>query len=309
MDEVRYTLRQLEYFIAVATAGTIAGAAERCSVSQTAVSLGIAELERALGTQLVLRKRAKGIVLTAAGRKVLIDALSLVKQAEQLQESVHRDDVAGQLTVGCYITLSPILMPTLMTEFKRKYPQVEIGIEENAQPDLEEGLLSGRLDLAIEYGHRQSDSLATITLARVVPHVILPEGHPMADQPAVSLRELASEPMVLFDVSPSREAWHAMVSKLGIEPVVAFRTKSFELTRCLVGQGFGYAVLVQRPCTPYTYDASRVLIKPILENPDPRVIVAVYPEGMRLPERVNLFLQYCRRRVPQIVSTEPPSSS
>ncbi|KXX61085.1 LysR substrate-binding domain-containing protein [Rhodococcus sp. LB1] len=300
MDDVRYTLRQLEYFIAVAAEGSITGAAERCSVSATAVSIGLTELERALSTQLVLRQRAKGVALTAAGRQALIHALSLVKDAEQFQSSVREDIVAGKLTVGCYTTLSPMLMPTLMTGYLRQHPQVEFGLEEDSQPELEEGLLAGRLDLALGYGRHSHDGLTSVTLARVAPHVILPEGHRLAAEPTVSLRELADEPMVLFDVSPSREAWEQMVGELGIDPLVAFRTKSFELTRCLVGQGFGYAVLVQRPHIPYTYDASRVVVKAISENPTPREIVASYPAGMRLPRRVSGFLDYCRSVVPTL---------
>jgi len=303
MNEVRYTLRQLEYFIAVAAAGTITGAAEHCSVSQTAVSLGVAELERTLGVQLILRQRAKGVVLTPEGRQALVRALSLVEQAEQFQVSVSDDVVAGTLTVGCYTTLSPMLMPTLMTGFAQRFPSVGIGLEENAQPDLDEGLLSGRLDLSVGYGGREREGLDTVPLAQVEPHVILPEGHRLAAQPAVSLRELASEPMVLFDVSPSREEWQQLVRDLGIEPRVGYRTKSFELARCLVGRGFGYAVLVQRPRTPYTYDASRVVVKPIEENTAPIRVVAAYPAGRRLPRRVAEFLDHCRSTVPGLIAS------
>ncbi|MCS4253052.1 DNA-binding transcriptional LysR family regulator [Rhodococcus erythropolis] len=303
MDDVRYTLRQLEYFIAVANEGTITGAAERCLVSPTAVSIGLGELERALNTQLVLRQRAKGIALTAAGQQALISALSLVKQAEQFQSMVNEDEIAGKLTVGCYTTLSPVLMPTLMAGFMQQYPQIEFGLEENSQPELERGLLDGSLDLSFGYAGIERRELQGELLARAVPHVILSESHPLANEPVVSLRQLASEPMVLFDVSPSREDWKQMVHELDIDPVVAFRTKSFELTRCLVGQGFGYAVLVQRPNTPYTYDASRVVIKEIEEKPKPRDIVALYPDGMRLPHRVAAFLAYCKSRVPDLQNT------
>ncbi|WP_249350980.1 LysR substrate-binding domain-containing protein [Microbispora sp. H10836] len=139
-------------------------------------------------------------------------------------------------------------------------------------------------------------------LADVLPHVVLPERHALADQEAVSLRDLAVEPMVLFDVSPSRDHWVEMVSDIGLEPLVAYRTRSFETTRCLVGQGLGYAVLVQRPRNPRTYAGSRVVTRPIREPVRPRVMIAAYPTGMRLPDKVRAFLDYCRVEVPRRIA-------
>ena len=304
MDEVRYTLRQLEYFVAVAEAGSLTAAAERCSVSQTAVSLGITELERILRTQLVLRHRARGVELTSAGRRLLVDALSLLRQAEQFQVGARDEGVAGRLTIGCYLTLSPVLLAVLAGGFTALHPKVEIGFEEGAQPALEEALLAGRADVAILYRSGVHPGFDVEPLADVLPHVVLPEGHRLADEHAVSLRELADDPMVLFDVSPSRDHWFEMVSDLGIEPLVAYRTRSFETTRCLVGQGLGYAVLVQRSQNPGTYDGSRVVTRPILEAVRPRSVIAAYPSGMRLPDKARAFLDYCRAEVPRLIGID-----
>ena len=72
MNTSRFTLRQLEYFIAVAETGSLSGAAERCNVSQAGLSVAITELERGLRLTLLTRRRAKGVSLTEAGQQLLI---------------------------------------------------------------------------------------------------------------------------------------------------------------------------------------------------------------------------------------------
>lgn len=79
------SLRQLSYFVAAAEAGTMTGAGAALHVSQSAVSLGLAELERQLGVRLVLRRRAHGLTLTAAGRELIGPARALLRLAEELR--------------------------------------------------------------------------------------------------------------------------------------------------------------------------------------------------------------------------------
>ena len=76
--EPAFTLRQLAYFVAAADAGSMTGAGRTSHVSQSAVSLAVAELERELGTQLFIRHHASGLSLTPAGRRVLAGARELL---------------------------------------------------------------------------------------------------------------------------------------------------------------------------------------------------------------------------------------
>src|SRR4051812_7389558 len=116
MSSFRFTVRQLEHFVAAADAGSISTAAERGLVSQAGVSLAISDLERHLGVQLFLRRKAKGVPLTSAGERVLADARRLLAQAEELQThaAAEGDGLTGRLGVGCYTTLAPYLLPPLL---------------------------------------------------------------------------------------------------------------------------------------------------------------------------------------------------
>ncbi|MEO8328444.1 MAG: LysR family transcriptional regulator, partial [Candidatus Nanopelagicales bacterium] len=75
----RFTLRQLEYFVAVAEAGTITAAAEQIHLSQSAMSTALADLERVFGVQLLVRHHSRGVTLTPSGEDLLVTARELLR--------------------------------------------------------------------------------------------------------------------------------------------------------------------------------------------------------------------------------------
>src|SRR5918998_3955740 len=98
---MRYTLRQLEYFIAAGEAGSITLASERIHISQPSISTAISHLEKELGVQLFIRHHAQGLSLTPIGRELLREAKSLVAQAERLFSlaSEREGQVRGSLAL------------------------------------------------------------------------------------------------------------------------------------------------------------------------------------------------------------------
>jgi len=91
MSNPAYSLRQLAYFVAVAEAGTLAGASATLHVSASALSLALDELERALDAQLTVRRRAHGIRLTPAGQETLRRARRLLREAEEYEKIACAD--------------------------------------------------------------------------------------------------------------------------------------------------------------------------------------------------------------------------
>lgn len=147
------SLRRLAYFVAAAELGTMTRAAQRLHVSQSAVSLAVAELERELGVQLLLRRRARGLTPTAAGRRVLADARVLLRRADELRAGA-RDlgaTLRGRLVVGCFATLAPLVLPGLLDGFAAAHPDVDLDFVEGSLVDLQAMLLDGRCELALLY--------------------------------------------------------------------------------------------------------------------------------------------------------------
>ncbi|MQA09565.1 MAG: LysR family transcriptional regulator [Pseudonocardiaceae bacterium] len=292
---VRFSLRQLEYFVAVAEAGTLSGAAARCHVSQAGIALAVSELERGLGVQLLLRRKAKGVTLTAAGQRALADARAVLSRADELRSNAEASggELSGSLPVGCYTTLSPFFLPPLLDTFAAAHPLLRLEFVEDAQPALQRRLLDGTLEVALLYDRDLHADLARRVIKTARPYVLLAEDHPMAAHPRVSLYDLAEEPLIRLDLPPSMQSFEQVLGSAGIDATVRHSTSNFELVRCLVGRGLGYAVLVQRPPSGLSYEGRRVVSRPIAEEVPDVSIVLAYPRGARLTRRAEALADFC----------------
>ncbi len=262
--------------------------------------------------QLCVRRKAHGVTLTPSGSQVLRHARQILRQAEDLENSTSgQGPLTGALSLGCYVTLAPTVLPPLLQRFTALHPELNIDFTEDTQDVLQQRLLAGELDLAILYDMAVMPELARLVLYTIRPHVVLRADHAMAQQPAVSLRELEPEPMVLLDAPPSSHNTLAIYEQLDLVPNVAYRPTTYEVTRALVGRGMGYALLVQRPLNDRTYDGNQVVIKEIIEPvPDARVLIA-WPRAIRLNQRAEAFVRYCQDDItsfaPQLAGTSSAS--
>jgi DNA-binding transcriptional LysR family regulator len=257
-----FTLRQLEYFEAIAAEGSLSSAAASCNVSASALALALDELEQRLALQLFVRRKGKGVTLTPAGMRLLSFARQTVSSAESLAaEASHAaTSLAGRFTIGCYSTLTPFFLPAIMQEFRARHPQLELELTEADAPHLADLLLQGRLDVALIYGTHVSAQLAFDAVASYRPYAMVARDHPLAGRRRVHLSELIEEPLILLDVHPSRPNTEDIFGALALRPLIGHTTTSFELVRCLVGRGLGYGVLIQRPATTTTYEGQEIAI-------------------------------------------------
>lgn len=297
MNPLRFSLRQLEYFVAIAEAGTLSGAAEDLRVSQSGLSQSLTDLERALGAQLAVRRKAHGVALTPTGTQVLRHARDLLRHGEDLANiAAGGDSLGGVLHLGCYVTLAPTTLPPLLESFNALHPDLRIDFAEGTQDVLQRRLLAGELDLAVLYDMEVQPEMARTVIARARPYVLLAADHHLANEPTVSLVDLAPEPMVLLDAPPSSHNTLAIFDRLGITPEVRYRPKTFELTRALVGRAMGYALLVQRPANNRTYEGKKVTIKEISEDVGDFRILLAWPRTTRLNQRAQAFVTFCQNR-------------
>jgi DNA-binding transcriptional LysR family regulator len=264
---LRYSLRQLEYLLTVAEAGTVSGAAARLGVAQPTVSASVAKLEDQLGVQLMIRHHAQGISLTAAGAGLVREARQLVRQAQDLQTLAGDASrtVEGGLGVGAFLTLAPAYMPALISEFQKRHRRVRIALHEGTQDQLIEGLRWGRFEFALAYAIDLPDDVHAEPLIFLEPYVLLPGRHRLARNRQVSLASLKDEPFILLDVPPSRAYFIGLLADQGIEPKIAFSSPSLELVRGLVGRDAGYSLLVTRPHGDRSYDGRPLAVRPITD--------------------------------------------
>jgi len=274
---LNYTLRQVESFVAVAECGSIARAAEMLGLSPSAVTSSLNELERAWGIQLTTRKKARGVSLTPSGARALVDARNLLNLAVNTQRVLRSDGahLTGRVRIGSYVSLAPTLLVNLMSSFAAAHPAVELDFLAGAQDVICAEVLSGQLDVALTYDRSVPPGLDKVFLRNAVPVAVLPPAHPLGANAVVSLADLAEEPMILLDISPSRENTMAMFQDAGVQPRIGYRTTDFEVTRSLVARGLGYALLVQRPFGDLSYSGQPVTVRPIDPPVKPLPVILV----------------------------------
>src|SRR6516165_11851923 len=142
-------MHQLRYFVAIARTGSFSRAAEQCFVSQPSLSQQIQKLEKSLGQRLFDRLGRRA-ALTDAGRLLLERAEAILETVDDVQRRLRDDDPqGGSLSVGAIPTIAPYLLPRILPAFLKKYPRVEMTIQEDVTQHLVTSVVAGDLDLAL----------------------------------------------------------------------------------------------------------------------------------------------------------------
>ena len=294
MAAVPFTMRQLEYFDATASEGSLAAAAKRCNVSASALALALDELEYHLSVQLFVRRKAKGVTLTPSGSRLLSHARRILSGAESLAADAWQasSSLNGRFAIGCFPTLAPFFLPGIMQVFQRQHPELVLDLVEAAAPELDELLLQGRIDVALMYSVDVSPRFAFDPVREYRPYVMVAKGHRLASRRRIQLRELVAEPVILLDVHPSRVNTEHIFESLNLRPPIAHTTSSFELVRCLVARGLGFSVLFQRPASALTYDGNELAVLELDERVEGTVVGLARPAGAPRTARHDALLAY-----------------
>lgn len=297
LNDAGISLRQLAHFVAIADQGTIGGAADGMYMSRSAVAASLTELERGLGADLCIRKRAHGVTLTPTGRLVLERARLLLADAAELGHIVRGDEgeLFGPLVIGCFITLGPTVLPKLLSDYEALHPQVSVNFVEGPQDVLVEGMRSGEIDMALMYDLGDLGDSERLVLDEPRGYALFGAGHPLAELDKVPMASLAEEPLVLFSQPPSADyAMSAFIAQ-GLKPHVRHRTYSYELTRSIVARGQSYAILVQRPTNKSSYEGLPIIEREV-DPPLPSCpIVLAWPRGGRLSPRAQAMVRLAGR--------------
>jgi LysR family transcriptional regulator, hydrogen peroxide-inducible genes activator len=176
-----FTLRQIQYAIAVADELSFRRAAERCHVSQPSLSAQLAQLERALEVRLFERSRRR-VLVTAAGRGLLDRARRLLVDADDLVEAGRRasDPLAGTMRLGIIPTLAPYLLPAVAPVLRKKLRRLTLAWREDKTDVLMEALDGGALDAALVALEAELGDVEREVVAEDRFVLAFPASHPLA---------------------------------------------------------------------------------------------------------------------------------
>jgi DNA-binding transcriptional LysR family regulator len=191
-------LRQLELVLAVAEERHFTRAAARSHIGQSALSASVAGLERELGCPL-FNRTTRQVELTAAGEAFVIEARRTLAAAQRAGAAVDevRDLLRGTLVLGGITTTGTLDQTAVLAEFSRRHRDVDLRYTRGSSPDLIEGVLQGRLDLAcVSRPARLSPGLAGTDLwSEPIVFLCRPDHH-LAHRVGVTLADMAGETFV-----------------------------------------------------------------------------------------------------------------
>ena len=293
---LRFTLRQLEYLIAVADCGSVALAAEKVNVSSPSISATIGHLEASFGLQLFILRHAQCLSLTKGGRQFTTTAREFLaisgRLADRAAEITGR--MAWPLTVGCLLTFAQVLLPQLRRGFAERYPEASFGKQEGHQAELFAGLRAGRLDVTLTYDLEIPADPDYLPLIPQASYALLPEGHALADRRFVSPADLAPHPMVLLDLPFSAAYFLSFFANAGLSPVIAERTRDMGVMRAMVANGFGYSIANIRLGSDRAPDGRRLVFVPLVGDVRPMRIGLLLPGSGKRRRIVAAFVDHCR---------------
>ncbi len=240
-------LHQLRYVVEVAAVASFTRAAERCFVTQSALSHQIAALERELGERLFVRS-SRNVRPTEAGEAFLTHARAAVLAAESAREAVAAvsGTVVGTLRLGMIPTVTAVSVPVLISRFRALHPDARVELSVGNSETLSMRVRDGELDVAL-LGLRADAAprgVAVRELAREALILVMPARHRLAARRRVSLEDLADE---VFADFPSGTAGRAQsdsaFTTAGVRRDVAFEADSAELILALVSTGQAVSLL------------------------------------------------------------------
>ena len=296
---LRFTLRQLEYFVTVGELGSIAQASEQVNVSSPSISAAISQLEEEFGLPLFVRKHAHGLSLTQAGRQFLVQARKVLAEAKSLSRLAGSisGSVQGPLNVGCLLTFAQVLLPAIRREFQATYVDVQVSQVECDQQTLIEKLRRADIDVAISYDLEVPSDLEFIPLRLLPLYVLVAADHHLANAKSVTVETLVDYPMVLLDLPISRAYFLSAFENAGVIPNIVERTRDMAVMRSLVANGFGFSLANIRPHSDLSPDGRALSFIPLEGTLRPLRLGFIVPEGARTILSIDAFIEHASQTI------------
>ncbi len=289
----------LRYFLAVAEAGSLAGASRTLHVAASAISRQVAGLERDLG-QPLFDRMPRGMELTPAGEILAAYARRVGQEADRaLQDVLALDDVhAGTVRVAASEGFTSHLLPRAMAAFRQRYPEVAFVLDRVAPATVAARVRHGDADLGVAYQLGEPEGVRAVYRERVAAQAMMRADHPLAGQRQVTLRQILAYPVAVPDARTTlRQILDAACARLHLPLEPALATNAMTALHAFVAAGGGITVLSDLSLRDARLDADVVCL-PLRERLLPtRVFAVQVQEGRTLAPAAAHFLQFLVARL------------
>lgn len=240
---MRISLKQLAVFDAVAQTGSVSKAADQVSLSQSAASMSLAELEGHLGAPL-FHRHGKRLSLNDYGRWLQPKAHQLLTQAQEIEHSRDFDALQGNLKIGASSTIGNYLLPANIAAFVQEHPQVNISLEIGNTKQIVSGLQNMHFDVGLIEGPSHAPQLDTQVWKEDELVVFASAKHPLSKKTSISETDLNEAQWILRESgSGTREVFSRATQDILRNPSVILELGNSEAVKLAVKTGVGLGCL------------------------------------------------------------------
>lgn len=291
-----FTLRQLQYAVAIADTGSFRAAAESCAVAQPSLSAQIATLESALGTPL-FERRPRGVALSQAGARLLPRMRALLLGAGELgrEAATLGDPFGGLWRIGLIPTVAPYLLPTLAPALLGVFPSLRPQWVEAPTADLVQRLQDGELEAAILAAEADLGGMEEARLGWEPFHLLVAADHPLSQSEGpVALEALTGSPLLLLEEGHClRHQALAACTSSRVEEA-GFRATSLSTLVHMVGSGLG-VTLLPRMALPLDGALATVKALPLAAPTPGRTLVLIWRPSFPGADALRTLAEVIRR--------------
>ena len=293
---MRLSIRQLEVFLAIARAGTTTAGGSLVSLSQSATSAALNELERALGTRLFDRV-GKRLVLNDSGRALLPEAHKVVDGATSIEHRFEASSVEGrfELVVGASTTVGDRVIPSLIASFLGTRPSARIRLNIGNTREIAAAVAAFETDCGFIEGPVHEPALEVVPWMTDELVVVASPGHSLARrrQRRVALDELRQAEWLLREPgSGTREAVEQVLMPYLPHLQSRVQLGSAEGIKLAAAEGLGLACLSRRAIADFVAIGRLAILRTTLPQLR-RTFSLVYHEHKYVSQNLDTFIQHC----------------
>jgi DNA-binding transcriptional LysR family regulator len=251
---VQFSLKDLELFVAVAEAGSIAKAAVQCHTVASAVSKRLSDLEESFHTPLLARS-SKGVTLTPAGHSFLVRARGVLNQTTQLEEELRAfsSGVRGQVRVFANISAIVQFLPKALAKFLAQHKDIRIDLEEHVSSVVAQAVADRVADVGIVSDIPAVRQLELLPFREDQLVLVMRSRHPLAGRKSVRFADaLAYDFVGLHSNSSLHYRLLREASQIGRPLNLRIQVTSFDAVCAMVTAGLGVGIVPRGAATPYT---------------------------------------------------------
>jgi len=302
-------LRQLEILKAVADTGSFTGAGRRLHVSQSAVSRQILLLEAELNEPLFWRIKRK-VRITPAGESILQLAIRVFDDIKETTAGITetQEKLTGTVRLVGGMTVSLYVFPSLLKEFRRLHPEVDVKVMTGSSDRLLRKLRSGAADMGLLTLPISEPDLITTPVMREEMMLVTFPSHPLAKKPRVEPQDLVRQPFILYEPgSNTRRVIDQFFVREEIQPRIVMETENVEIIKAMVRSGIGITMISQQAVEREVREGQLACCR-IGGHTLVRETGWVYLKANRIPRKVDEMIRTLERTMPKSPAMALPAA-